>query len=72
MRTFVLPQLRAAEPNDAVIFRDSLWRDEKIQIAASTLLDRLLLRISAQAYVDASDIERFVDVLERRGWPGRK
>jgi isopenicillin-N epimerase len=71
MRSFVLPQRRPMGPHDAVLFRDSLWEDEKIQIAASALFDRLLIRISAQAYVDMDDIARFGDVLGRRGWPGR-
>ncbi len=71
MRSFVLPQRRPIGAHDAVEFRDSLWNDEHIQIAASILFERLLVRISAQAYVDEDDIGRLAAVLARRGWPGR-
>jgi isopenicillin-N epimerase len=71
MRSFVLPQRRPIDPEDAVRFRDSLWEEERIQIASSVLFDRLLIRISAQAYVDGDDIAMLREVLGRRGWPGR-
>jgi isopenicillin-N epimerase len=71
MRTFALPQRRPVDTHDAVRLRDSLWDDERIQVAASILFDRLLIRLSAQAYVDPDDIGRLAAVLARRGWPGR-
>jgi isopenicillin-N epimerase len=71
MRSFVLPQRRAAKADDALKLRDALWDEERIQIAAGVFSDRLLLRVSAQAYVDGEDIVRLGEALARRGWPGR-
>jgi len=71
MRAFVLPQRRPAEASDASKFRDALWGEERIQVAAGVFADRLLIRISAQAYVDGDDIAKLCTALARRGWPGR-
>jgi hypothetical protein len=38
---------------------------------ATVAFDALVLRVSAQAYVDEADIARFYTVLDERGWPGR-
>lgn len=71
MRTFMLPQRRAAEPDDAPELRRRLWDDERIQVRTDALFGRLLLRVSAQAYVGDEDVEQLIDALERGGWPGR-
>lgn len=71
MRAFVLPQRRPAEASDASKFRDALWDEERIQVAAGVFADRLLIRISAQAYVDGDDIAKLCTTLARHGWPGR-
>ena len=71
MRAFILPQRRAAEPDDALALRRDLWDDERIQIRAGVLSGSLLLRVSAQAYVAEDDFARLADALARSGWPGR-
>lgn len=71
MRTFVLPQAREAEESDGTALTESLWHEERIQSRAMAGFGRLLLRISAQAYVDDADLLRLASALERRGWPGR-
>jgi isopenicillin-N epimerase len=71
MRAFILPQSRAAAPPDAAELIQGLWRDERIQVWSKEHEGRLLLRVSAQAYVDEDDVRRLAAVLERRGWPAR-
>ena len=70
MRSFWLPQ-RRKDAHDAVNLRNDLWRDERIQVGSSILNDQLMVRISAQAYVDVEDVIRLGAALSRRGWPGR-
>lgn len=71
MRAYVLPQQRPAEPDDALQLMKTLWEQHRIQVASSTYQGKLLLRLSAQIYVERSDFERCAAVLERVGWPGR-
>ena len=71
IRSFRLPQRRAAEAADATALVDGLWQRDRIQAMAVAFEGALLLRISAQAYVDEEDIEALAASMERRGWPGR-
>lgn len=71
MRTFVLPQRRAATPEDADTLLRALWDQERIQARPLVLGDKLMMRVSAQAYVDEDDIRRLADALGRLGWPAR-
>ena len=71
MRSFVLPQRRPATADDAADLMRALWDRERIQVAAMKFGDELLLRISAQVYVDDDDMRRLSEALVRRGWPGR-
>ena len=71
MRSFILPQRGRAAPQQATDLKRMLWDQARIQIYSAVLGDKLLLRISAQAYVVADDIAALADVLDRRGWPGR-
>jgi isopenicillin-N epimerase len=71
MRSFHLPQDRPATPDDAALMMRGLWEEERIQVACHAFEGRLLLRVSAQAYVDNEDIGRLAQALARRGWPGR-
>lgn len=71
MRTFVLPQSRPAQPDDRILLMQELWDRDRIQIAANVLDEKLLLRVSAQAYVEPDDIRRLIAALDRNGWPGR-
>ena len=48
-----------------------LWEKDRIQVMAKELAGDLLLRVSAQVYVDEGDMHRLSDTLDRRGWPGR-
>ena len=40
-------------------------------ILASAWKSRLVLRLSAQAYVGIEDYAQLADVLKQQGWPGR-
>lgn len=71
MRTFILPQTRAAIPGDAEALCRQLWECERIQVRTLVFSGRLLLRFCAQAYVDAEELRRLGAALGRHGWPGR-
>jgi len=71
MRSFVLPQRRAAVAEDAVSLMRGTWEKERVQSHGSAFNGRLLTRVSAQVYLDDQDLVRFRDTLERHGWPGR-
>jgi isopenicillin-N epimerase len=70
MRAFRLPQSRAAAMEDIDALVRPLWERHRIQSMAVAFGGALLLRISAQAYVDEGDIAALVSALERDGWPG--
>ena len=71
MRSFRLPQHRAATRDDARALMRSLWDESRVQAMAVELGGQLLFRVSAQAYVGEEDVEVAVEALGRRGWPGR-
>ena len=71
MRAYVLPQRRPAEGDDALQLMSTMWDEHRIRIASSAYQGKLLLRLSAQIYVERADYERAVEVLGRVGWPGR-
>jgi isopenicillin-N epimerase len=71
MRAFILPQRREARAEDALDLKRSLWEEAQIQVNTASLGGALLIRISAQAYVDEADLTALSVQLERRGWPGR-
>jgi isopenicillin-N epimerase len=71
MRAYILLQRRAAEPDDAVQLMKTMWEQHRVQVASSVYQGKLLLRLSAQIYVERTDFEKGVSALERAGWPGR-
>jgi isopenicillin-N epimerase len=71
MRAYALPQRHPAEPDDALQLMKTLWEEHRIQVASSAYQGKLLLRLSAQIYVERGDFERLASVLEHAGWPGR-
>ena len=71
MRAYHLPQRRPVVPDDAQQLINGFWDKHRIQVAASAYQGKLLLRLSAQVYVDLEDFEHLTDVLDREGWPGR-
>lgn len=71
MKSFVLPQHRPAEADDAMRLKINLWEEARIQIAAAAFEGQLLLRISAQAYVETEDFAALAKALDTLGWPGR-
>lgn len=72
MRAFVLPQTRPALERDAGEVIQKLWEAERIQIRCATQGGLLLLRFSAQAYVEADELSRLATVLDAQGWPARR
>jgi isopenicillin-N epimerase len=72
MRSFVLPQSRAATPADAEELVRGLWQRHRIQSMAVAFEQALLLRVSAQVYVDAEDLDALASALDRDGWPARE
>jgi isopenicillin-N epimerase len=72
MRSFVLPQRRPAIQSDADELMRAMWQEHRIQTWCKAFDDRLLVRVSAQVYVDEGDLRRFADALAAGGWPGRQ
>jgi isopenicillin-N epimerase len=71
MHAFHLPQRRPVAPEDALEIMDRFWDRHRIQLAASAWNNRLVLRLSAQAYVGLEDYHHVAETLDRHGWPGR-
>ncbi|HWH40201.1 MAG TPA: aminotransferase class V-fold PLP-dependent enzyme [Usitatibacter sp.] len=71
MRSFMLPQSRGATPADAEELVRGLWQRHRIQSMAVAFEQALLLRVSAQVYVDAEDVDALASALDRDGWPAR-
>lgn len=72
MRAFRLPQSRPALPADAAEVMAGLWNAARIQVRCASMHGTLLLRICAQAYVDADELTQLAQVLDRIGWPARR
>ena len=66
MRSYVLPRKRAATQADADALMKQLWEEERIQTWSRAFAGKLLLRISAQVYVDEDDLVRLLEALKRR------
>jgi isopenicillin-N epimerase len=71
MRSFVLPQRRPATPADVEALVGGLWQRHRIQAMAVVFGEVLLLRVSAQVYVDEDDLEALATAIGGEGWPGR-
>ena len=71
MRSFHLPQTRAATREDAQALMRGLWDRHRIQAMSTALGERLLFRVSAQAYVGEEDLAALAAALADHGWPGR-
>jgi len=71
MRAFLLPQRRPATDADAAAVMRTLWNEERIQIRCARIGGALLLRVCAQAYVDADEMDQLGAALARHGWPDR-
>jgi isopenicillin-N epimerase len=70
MRSFLLDWKGEATRETARAFLGRLWDEERIQVAAMAFEGRMLLRVSAQAYVDEEDLVRLRDVMARKGRTG--
>jgi isopenicillin-N epimerase len=66
-----LPTRDPAEPAHAVQLLNEMWDRHRVQIAASAVHGRLLLRLSAQIYCTLDDFARAAEALDHLGWPGR-
>jgi isopenicillin-N epimerase len=71
MRAYILPQRRTAEADDAIQLMNTMWDEHRIWVASSVYQGKLLVRFSAQIYVERADYVRAVETLSRIGWPGR-
>ena len=71
MRSFILPQRRAVSDADVLDLKRGLWDEARIQVNTGAVGGALLIRISAQAYVDEADFTVLAEHLNRSGWPGR-
>ncbi len=71
MRAYALPQRREAVPDDALQLMQGLWEKHRVQVASSVFQGKLLLRLSAQIYVERADFERGIAALDRHGWADR-
>ncbi|HUP31041.1 MAG TPA: aminotransferase class V-fold PLP-dependent enzyme [Usitatibacter sp.] len=70
MRSFVLPQRRPAAPADAEEVMRGLWQRHRIQAMAVAFGGALLLRVSAQVYVEGDDFEALAAAIGADRWPG--
>jgi isopenicillin-N epimerase len=71
MQAMFLPTTRPATAEDASWLLAVMWDRHRIQIAASAIEGKLLLRLSAQIYCDLDDFKRAASALDALGWPGR-
>jgi isopenicillin-N epimerase len=71
MRAFLLPQRRPAIDADAAQVIRTLWEKERIQIRCARIGGNLLLRVCAQAYVAADEMQALGAALAKHGWPDR-
>jgi isopenicillin-N epimerase len=71
MRAFLLPQRRPAIDADAAQVIRTLWEKERIQIRCARISGKLLLRVCAQAYVAAEEMQALGAALAKHGWPDR-
>jgi isopenicillin-N epimerase len=69
MRAFLLPQRRPAIDADAAQVIRTLWEKERIQIRCARIGGNLLLRVCAQAYVAADEMQALGAALAKHGWP---
>jgi isopenicillin-N epimerase len=67
MRSFLIDWPGRATREDARAFMGRLWDKERIQVAAMAFEGHMLLRISAQAYVEEDDVRRVAQVMARKG-----
>ena len=66
MATIPLPESLGLRPEDAAALRDALLFEDRIEVQVHAGYGRLWTRISAQIYVEMSDIERLADAVMRR------
>jgi isopenicillin-N epimerase len=71
MQSLILPATGPATAEDATRLLNALWDQHRVQIAASAVEGRLLIRLSAQIYCTLDDFARAAEALDRTGWPGR-
>lgn len=65
MVTVPLPPEAGSSPEDAQRLRDALLFEDHIEVQLHPFRDRLWIRVSAQIYNDASDVERLARAAER-------
>ena len=61
-----MPERIGSTPEDASRLRDALLFEDRIEVQISARRNRLLARISAQVYNEMSDIEKFIEAVDRR------
>ena len=66
LRSFRLPWPRTATPADAIALVNDLWERDRIQSMSVAFGGALLLRVSAQVYVEPDDVRALAAALERR------
>jgi isopenicillin-N epimerase len=66
MVTMQLPDSVKPEPTVVQALRDALLFEDRIEVQMHVFKGRAWFRICGQAYVDASDFDRFRDAVERR------
>lgn len=64
MRSYEVPLGRAARSDEGQELMTRLWRDHRIQAVGHVFRERLLLRLSMQAYVGPEDLDALVAALQ--------
>lgn len=67
MRSFLVDWKGEATRDAAREAINRLWDEERIQVAFMAFGGRMMVRVSAQAYVDGDDLVRLRDVMARKG-----
>jgi isopenicillin-N epimerase len=71
MRTYILPQRRETVPDDALQLMYGMWDKHRVQLASNAFQGKLLVRLSAQIYIERADFAHGIAALDSHGWPGR-
>jgi isopenicillin-N epimerase len=66
MVTVALPAAAGRSPEDATRLRDALLFEDRIEVPVLARRERLGLRVSAQVYLEESDLERMADAVLAR------
>jgi isopenicillin-N epimerase len=66
MATVALPERAGSTREEAILLRDALLFEDRIEVQMHIFRGRVYARVSAQIYNDVDDIDRFAEAVSRR------